>query len=273
MYTRKILQKLKILVPQIADQELLSRFNRVESDHKADGSVVTEADFNMQNRLLDALAEEWPEIALLGEEMTTESQQALLDNHSQNLWIVDPLDGTSNFSSGIPFFGVSIALLSEGEMKIGLIYDPVRRELFSALQNQGAWLNDQPLCAPAVKPALAHAMAMVDLKRLPAHLIQHLAQHPPYRSQRSFGSVALDWCWLATGRVQIYLHGGQKLWDYAAGQLIFQEAGGHGGLYTDYAGTRATRLNLKPHIGLAASSDTLFQHWSDWVKNHAKTRA
>ena len=181
------------------------------------------------------------------------------------LWVLDPLDGTANFASGIPFFGVSIALLGDGQVQGGVVYDPVRRESFSALRGGGAWLNGEPLVIDGPAPALRGAMGMVDLKRLPAELVQRFATRSPYRSQRSFGSVALDWCWLASERVQVYLHGGQKLWDYAAGSLVLAEAGGNGGLFEDYAGTRVEQLVLQPKIAIAATSTTLFEEWSGWL--------
>jgi myo-inositol-1(or 4)-monophosphatase len=108
-------------------------------------------------------------------------------------------------------------------------------------------------------------MGMVDLKRLPGKLVQRFATASPYRSQRSFGSVALDWCWLASERVQVYLHGGQKLWDYAAGSLVLAEAGGSGGLFEDYAGTQVEDLVLQPKIAIAATSAALFAEWNDWL--------
>lgn len=273
MFTHEMLQKLKALIREIADRELMSRFSLVESHDKADGSLLTEADLSMQNSLLTALAHTWPQIALLGEEMPGQAQQQLLEDNAQALWILDPLDGTSNFSAGIPFFAVSIALMVQGRIVAGVVYDPARQETFSALRGQGAWLDGTPLQAPETESQLQRVMAMVDLKRLPPGLVKALADKPPYRSQRSFGSVALDWCWLAAGRVQVYIHGGQKLWDYAAGELILQEAGGCGGVYHNYQGKRVTRATLQPKIGLAASSQALFDIWFDWVWRHVHDEA
>jgi len=192
---------------------------------------------------------------------------------ARGLWVLDPLDGTANFASGIPFFGVSIALLGNGQVQGGVVYDPVRRESFSALRGRGAWLNGEPLLIGGPAPALRGAMGIVDLKRLPGELVQRFATRSPYRSQRSFGSVALDWCWLASERVQVYLHGGQKLWDYAAGSLVLVEAGGSGGLFEDYAGTRVEQLALQPKIAIAATSTTLFEEWSGWLTSAMQGRA
>jgi len=266
MLTTEQLRSVETLVAEAAAAELMPRFLAVEARHKADGSLITEADLQMQERLFAELAARWPQFRQLGEEMPAAEQQSLLRQQQQGLWILDPLDGTANFASGIPFFGVSVALIGAGEVQAGVVYDPVRKESFSALRGQGAWLNGEPLQLEADRRPLREAMGMVDLKRLPAALIRQFAEAAPYRSQRSFGSVALDWCWLAANRVQVYLHGGQKLWDYAAGSLILREAGGSGGLFEDYAGTPVSELVLEPRIGLAATSPALFEQWDGWLR-------
>lgn len=265
MLTQDELQQLERLVVQAAREELMSRFERVVAREKSDGSVITEADLQMQERLSRALGQHWPAYGFLGEEMSESEQQACLQADVEGVWVLDPLDGTANFAAGIPFFGVSLALICAGRVVAGVVHDPVRSETFSALLGQGGWLNGQPLQVPETVPALSGAMAMVDLKRLPAGLIKRLAEQPPYRSQRSFGSVALDWCWLAAGRVQVYLHGGQKLWDYAAGSLVLAEAGGIGGIYEDLQCTPNETPSLAPKVGMAAVSLPLFDAWKRWV--------
>ena len=105
-------------------------------------------------------------------------------------------------------------------------------------------------------------MALIDLKRLDAELASRLAAAPPYRSQRSFGSVALDWCWLAAGRCHVYLHGRQKLWDYAAGCLILTEAGGSA---ITLEGEPVFRPTLEPRSAAAALDPDIFLQWKDWL--------
>lgn len=260
------LRQLEVLLAESARQELLTRFRHVEATRKADGSLLTEADLQMQKRVFAALAGDYPAYRCLGEEMTEAQQQALMHERDAGLWVLDPLDGTANFAAGIPFFGVSLALLGGGQVQAGVVYDPVRDESFSALRGCGAWLNGRPLSLAGAAPALRDAMAVVDLKRLPPALISAVAERAPYRSQRSFGSVALDWCWLAAARVQVYLHGGQRMWDYAAGSLILSEAGGSGGLFEDYAGRRADTSALVPRIAIGATSSTLFDDWDAWLR-------
>src|SRR5690606_12906787 len=126
-------------------------------------------------------------------------------NSGEALWCLDPIDGTSNFASGMPFFSISLALIEKGEVTLGVVYDPVMNECFSAKKGAGAWLNGQRLNAEISGLALNQTLAIIDFKRLPKSLCQRLVDEKPYGSQRSLGSIALELCWLAAGRAQLYL--------------------------------------------------------------------
>lgn len=191
---------------------------------KACGGLVTEVDTAMQATIQRDLAEAFPQIGLLGEEMEPAEHRRALAGAETGLWCVDPLDGTSNFAVGIPIFGVSVALLVGGEAVLGVILDPVRGELFTAVRGGGAYLNGEPIAVRAGR-SLSASVGLIDFKRLPRQVARHLAGEQPFHSQRNFGSSVLEWCWLACGRVDFYLHGGQNLWDFAAGSLIAAEAG------------------------------------------------
>ncbi len=256
------LKQLKAMVEVAAEQHLLPYFGQTTRHFKGDGSIVTQADHAIQNALMKALSERWPKIPVLGEEMTPEQQQALLDESKGGLWIMDPLDGTSNFAAGIPCFAVSIALLREGEIQLGLIYDPLRKECFSAIRGEGAWLNGESLQPSNTALPLEKCMAQVDFKRLPTKLAVRLVSDMPYSSQRSIGSSVLDWCWLAMGRVQLYLHGEQKLWDVAAGQLILAEAGGYA---VTLEGEKVFRTTLETRSVVAAAGSKQFETWRSIV--------
>ena len=256
--------ELEQIIKPAAMEELLPRFAQTARQYKSDGSIVTEADLTIQMRLKNQLAEHWPKIPLLGEEMSEEEQQHCLSYSQEGVWILDPLDGTSNFAAGIPFFAVSIALLKEGEIQCGLIYDPVRDECFTAVKGQGTCLNNTSLTAPQATPPLNRSIALIDFKRLPARLAQALVATPPYSSQRSFGSGALDWCWLAAGRVHVYLHGQQKLWDIAAGSLILSESGGKA---VTLDNEPVFRPALQPRSVVAAKDANLFVDWRNCVLN------
>ena len=272
------INQIRQIVIEAAREELLPRFTRVSHEFtgtlppgvpeyrpsvhiKADGSFLTEADLAVQNRIARALKQLSPAIAFLGEEMPASEQQALLEGDAP-LWCLDPLDGTSNFANGIPFFSVSLALLEKGRVVLGVVYDPSRDECFSAELGKGAWLNETPLHTCESHPSLARCTATIDFKRLAPALATRLACEAPYSSQRSFGSVALDWCWIAAGRGQLYLHGKQNLWDYAAGTLILAEAGGHA---CTLQGEAVMVPRLEKRSAVAATSQDLFTAWTAWL--------
>lgn len=257
------LKELCATVVKGAREELLPRFCNIARDIKHDGSIVTEADTTLQRRLQQDLAERWPQYPLLGEEMPVEEQQRLRNQHAAALWCLDPLDGTTNFASGIPCFGVSLALLQDGVPVLGVVYDPLRDECFAAQQGQGAWLNDEPLTIEPRHISLNRSVAVVDFKRLTAPLAARLAQQPPYLSQRNFGCVVLEWCWLAAGRFDVYLHGGQKQWDYVAGSLILAEAGGHA---RTLQGEAVACASGQPRSVVAALDEQVFEEWQAWLK-------
>ncbi|MDP1708204.1 MAG: inositol monophosphatase [Gammaproteobacteria bacterium] len=256
------LARLRDIVSRAAREELLPRFTVCLRHEKADGSTVTEADFALHHRLESELARRWPGYAFLSEEMAAEQQQQLMQHAETGLWCLDPLDGTTNFAAGIPFFAVSLALLVAGEARAAIIYDPIRDEMFSACKGQGVWLNGERLTPQPEQRSLRQCVAVVDFKRLTAPLAERLARTPPYLSQRNFGSVALEWCWLAAGRFHVYMHGGQKLWDYAAGSLILSETGGFA---LTLNGTPVCCADLQPSSVVAALDERLFQEWKAWL--------
>jgi len=205
-----------ILIPAFAQR------NKANSD-KSDGSVVTETDLACQQHIQAQLARSWPDIDFLGEEMTSEEQTACLQRGGR-FWCLDPLDGTTNFVASFPAFALSLALVEDNRPVLACIVDPVRDETFSATAGRGAHLNDSAMHAKAVGK-LAEAVDFVDFKRLDANRRGLLATPGLYRSQRNIGSCALEWAWLAAGRAQFIIHGGEKIWDFAAGGLIASEAG------------------------------------------------
>jgi len=255
------LKQIKDIVISTSKAELLPRYNTVERAYKPDGSVVTEADIVMQEQLTTRLKEAYPDIELLGEEMSTEQQQSLLDS-GKSLWCLDPVDGTSNFAAGLPYFSVSLALIENGVATLGIVYDPIRDECFSAQLGQGAHLNDHPLSTKETGLSLQRAIALIDFKRLSPELATQLVTELPYGSQRSLGSIALELCWLAAGRGHIYLHAKQHLWDYAAALLILTEAGGHA---CTLEGQLLSSNQLTPSSTVAALDKSLFTSWCHYL--------
>ncbi len=251
-------------VRKVAQQEIMPRYLKVAHQRKTDGSIFTEADLAAQTALVSALRHirDYP---VLGEEMSPEQQEALWHAGEDGLWCIDPIDGTSNFFNGLPYFAVSVALMRGGRSVLGVVYDPVADEMFWAGQGKGAYLNGVPLPIKEQVPDFHHAMAAIDFKRLEPDLAQKLVALRPFSSQRNFGASTLEWCYVAAGRFNLYLHGGQKLWDYAAGSLILAEAGGSMCTLSEddfWAG------NLWQRSVIAALNPGLFDSWKAWIRAH-----
>lgn len=255
-------QDLQNGIIKLAKQEVLARFEQVSAQEKQDGSLLTEADLEMQKQTQTFLEEHWPQFAFLGEESPAEEQEAAMNSDS-GCWILDPVDGTSNFAIGVPFYSVSLGLMIKGQMVAGIVYDPSRDEMFSARAGMGAQLNGQALVAKTVKEKVSQTSGIIDFKRLSPAMATKIAVDIPYSSQRSFGSVCLDWCWIAAGRGQIYLHGAQNIWDYCAGWLVLEEAGG-------YSCTLDNEVVLKAQVvkrsAVAATSKALFEEWQSYLE-------
>lgn len=259
---RPDINQLAQLLVETAQAELKPRFRRIGAQLKADGSVLTEADLAMDRRLRETLARKWPGIAFLSEEMPSEAQQEALAT-GRPLWCLDPLDGTSNFAAGIPLYSVSLALIVDGQPKLGVVYDPERDECFTGVHGEGSRINGTPLAAHR-STVLSRAVGIVDLKRLPKPMAARLACDPPYHSQRNLGTCALEWCWLAAGRGDFYLHGGMRLWDLAAGSLILAETGGKA---STLDGDTVFRPTTAPRSVVAACDAGLFDELRQNLSN------
>ena len=255
------LKQLEAIVKPAAHDILVPGFGKLEYTHKADGSIITAADRAMQLHLVTELQKAWPDYAILGEEMSEDEQRAAMTN-STGYWCIDPLDGTNNYATGMPFFAVSIALIVNNQQELGFIYDPLREEVFTAIKGEGAALNGNMLKCMPNKTEVDSVIAEIDLKRLPKDLSIRLVNEEPFSSQRNIGSSALDWCWLAACRYNVYLHGGQRPWDYAAGNLILHEAGGFS---VSLDGDAVFRGEFEDRSVLASQDTVLFDYWKQWL--------
>ncbi len=260
----KLTQIARILRETAATQ-VMPRWRHVGVEHKSDGSLVTATDLASQRHITEALDRAFPGVPVLGEEMSADEQQRLLDASERGIWVLDPLDGTSNYAGGFPAFSISLALIEHGQPVLGAVLDPVRDECFTAVRGEGAFLNDQPIRPFAASQDPRDCLAMIDFKRLRPETIAALARNRCYASQRNLGSVALEWCWLAAGRFQLYLHGGQKLWDYAAGRLIAEEAGAAAMHLQPNGGAANPQPSLESRLAIAAANDALLNDWLDCV--------
>ncbi|MCK9554279.1 inositol monophosphatase [bacterium] len=173
--------------------------------------------------IVDTIFSEFPKHSILAEESGT------TDNASDYTWIIDPLDGTANFSRNIPQFCVSIALLHKSEKILGVVFDPVRDELFHAEKGKGAFLNGEKIKTRQTgktNELFVVCGFMKSEETIKKGLVIFNSLITRVKKIRIMGAAALDLCWLAAGRFDIYFEYGIMDWDIAAGELILKEAGG-----------------------------------------------
>lgn len=259
------INKIEEIVKQVSRTCLMPLFTRAQVHSKADGSLVTEADVSVQSEMEALLKKYYPEYDFFAEELSDVKKKGFFSNPHSGFWCLDPLDGTSNFANGLPFFAISLALIVNGETRLGIVYDPVMDECFSAIKGQGAKLNGKPLNVSNPPEYLTQCIAMIDYKRLDNDLRILLITDSPFHSQRSFGAAALEWCWLAASRCQVYLHGKHMLWDYAAGLLIAQEAGC---IAATLENKPVFELSIESKKIIAAVDKNLFTKWSDFIEKN-----
>jgi myo-inositol-1(or 4)-monophosphatase len=206
--------------------KILSRlFGQVSSvTKKGDIDLVTEADLQAEKAILEVIGLEFPQDNILAEE--TGGQE----HASKRTWLIDPLDGTTNFVHGFPLFAVSIALEVEKELVLGVVHNPFMNELFEATKNSGAFLNKKPLRISKthnLKEALLATGFPYDIHERPERVMALLEKMVvTAQGIRRPGSAAIDMCYVAAGRLDGFWEQGLKPWDTAAGAVIVKEAGG-----------------------------------------------
>ena len=187
-----------------------------------DTDLVSDADRAAEKLIVELIARAFPNDAIVGEE------GASMSGTSGRRWIVDPLDGTTNFVYGFDAFCVSVGVEDDHGPLAGCVHDPVREETFSALRDRGAELNGSAV-EPAATGDLGRALVgtgfsyRADQREWQAAVVSHLL--PRVRDIRRVGSAALDLCWVAAGRLDAHVERGLAPWDHAAGALIAEEAG------------------------------------------------
>ncbi len=196
---------------------------RVPYELKSEFDLVTEADRASEALIIHRLREVYPDHRIVAEETGGH------ESSSEYCWYVDPLDGTTNFAHSFPMFAVSIGLLRAGEPILGVVYDPVRRELFYAERGSGAFLNNERIRVSGVA-SLNGALACTGFpSRKRSHDINiHFYYQVAMASHgvRRTGSAALDLAYVAAGRLDLFWEFGLKPWDMAAGVVLVEEAGG-----------------------------------------------
>jgi myo-inositol-1(or 4)-monophosphatase len=199
--------------------------------YKGQVDLVTEVDEQAERVIREILLGAFPTHGMLAEE------GGWLSGQEDARWIVDPLDGTTNYAHGLPIFCVSIALERAGEMVLGIVHDPMREETYVAQRGGGATLNDEPISVSDTDEpnrALIATGFPYDRDKMPEALDLFGRFAALTRGMRRLGSTALDLCYVASGRLDGYYERGIWAWDIAAGSLILEEAGGK---VTDYRGS------------------------------------
>lgn len=216
-----------------AGRLILERYERPHTiTMKGAIDLVTEADRASEASIVASLSQDCPSLMIMTEEDTQTHELS-----ASRFWVVDPLDGTTNFAHGFPFFAVSIALLDHGQPLLGVVYAPILDELFYAVRGCGAWLNGRAVSVTATNQlieALIGTGFPYDIDQtLPGIIRQLKAILPKVRDVRRAGAAALDLAYVSCGRLDGFYEVNLKPWDTAAGWLLVEEAGG---VVTDFSG-------------------------------------
>ena len=220
-----------------AGRVLAERFGRkIEISNKSEIDLVTESDLASERFIIDRIKTYYPRHSILAEESgATEASDH--DSQSDWRWIIDPLDGTTNYAHGYPCFCVSIGLAHQGRLELGVVYDPIRDEMFAAERGQGASLNGRRIRVSqtmGLSAALLCTGFPYDVRQR-NEFARHFASFIMHaQGVRRDGAAALDLAYVAAGRFDGFWEEGLKPWDVAAGVLIIEEAGGR---VTDYHGS------------------------------------
>ncbi|MEA2060786.1 MAG: inositol monophosphatase family protein [Thermodesulfobacteriota bacterium] len=216
-------------------KELYGNIRNISKKGKID--LVTEADLASEKAVIDIITRDFPDDMIIAEESGETGEI------SDRQWIVDPLDGTTNFAHSFPFFGVSIAFQAEDELVAGVVYNPVLDEFFEAEKGKGAFLNNEPIKVSDrvnLKDSLLGTGFPYDVYEDPDPVMDILKRMIiKVQGIRRAGAAAVDLCYLAAGRLDGFWEQDLKPWDTAAGTVILKEAGGvisdfQGNLYNPY---------------------------------------
>jgi myo-inositol-1(or 4)-monophosphatase len=219
----------------------------IQITHKGETDLVTEADLQSERLILESLRRHFPEDTFLTEETGQHG------GVSKRRWLIDPLDGTTNFTHELPFFAVSIALQVQGRSVLGVVYNPCTQELFEAVKGTGAFLNQKPIAVSKNSTLMESLLATgcpYTMHQNPGEVMKRI-NNLIVRAQaiRRIGSAAMDLCYVAAGRFAGYWEQDLKPWDTAAGALLVEEAGGR---VTDFEGNP-----FAPFLKTVAASNSL----------------
>ena len=199
--------------------------NRPQIRKKGIKDLVTQADIESESAIIEVIQKRFPDHSILAEE------SGLSANTSENRWVIDPLDGTTNFAHGLPLFAVSIAFQHNGVTQLGMVANPISGETFRAVAGQGAYLNDNKIAVSDTSKMVDSLLVTgfpYDINANPGTLLERFNRLLlAAQAVRRLGSAALDLCFVACGRFDVYWNAALlHPWDFAAGMLLITEAGG-----------------------------------------------
>lgn len=205
-------------------KQSVGKIKQIDRKLGQETNLVTEIDRKAESMIVERIKKRYPHHAFLGEEFGES------DGQSEYKWIIDPLDGTTNFTHGLPIFCVSIGLEVNDELRLGVVYDPNLDELFTVEKGKGAYLNNKRLHVSATK-RLRESLLVTgfpyDIRTKTDSILVHFENFlKEAQAVRRLGSAALDLCYVAAGRFDGYWENSLNPWDMAAGVLMVQEAGG-----------------------------------------------
>jgi len=211
-----------------ACEVLLEHTDSIEVNFKQQQTqnLVTAADLAAEARILEIIGRAFPDHDILGEEGLSQAELG-----AEHLWVVDPLDGTTNYAQGIPQYCTAVSYVTSGEVQVGVVFDPSRDELFHAIRGEGAFLNGQPIQVSS-RISLSECVIATGFYYDRGELMQRTLDSigslfkKNIRGIRRLGSAALDQCWVACGRMDGFYEYQLSPWDYAAASLIVEEAKG-----------------------------------------------
>ena len=252
-------------VVRAGDLQMAQFGRKMQVDKKGTIDLVTEVDVAVERMFRDLIADRFPDHQVLAEELGGSAEVP-----AGACWVFDPIDGTTNFAHGLPIFCASLALEVDGVPEVAAVYDPNRKELFTAERGGGAFLNGTPLrvsSAAGLVDALLVTGFPYDVHARVDEIVGLFAAFVGRaRAVRRLGSAAIDLCWVAAGRMDGFWESDLKAWDTAGGALIVTEAGG-----------RATAMDAAPFTSrggeVVASNGRIHDAMLDVIREYRSNRA